>query len=93
MSSRRGRMLRVVGVTLTAFAMAIALALPAAAAELMRVTFVRHAQSAGNASGLIDTKTPGPDITALGQQQAHPAGARVDQHLWSGPTSTVERHR
>ncbi len=40
------------------------------AAEVMRVTFVRHAQSEGNASGLIDTKTPGPVLTPLGQQQA-----------------------
>lgn len=47
------------------------LAMPVAhAAEVMRVTFVRHAQSEGNASGLIDTKTPGPVLTPLGQQQA-----------------------
>jgi broad specificity phosphatase PhoE len=36
----------------------------------MRVTFVRHGESAGNASGLIDTSTPGPVLTPLGQQQA-----------------------
>ena len=36
----------------------------------MTVTFVRHAQSAGNASGLIDTSVPGPHITELGQTQA-----------------------
>ncbi len=70
MSSTRGRVLRTVGVALTAIALAIGFAFPAAAAELMRVTFVRHAQSEGNASGLIDTSTPGPNITALGQQQA-----------------------
>ena len=70
MSSTRGRVLRAVGVALTAIALAIGFAFPAAAAELMRVTFVRHAQSEGNASGLIDTSTPGPNITALGQQQA-----------------------
>ncbi|MGV0791497.1 histidine phosphatase family protein [Mycolicibacterium sp. XJ1819] len=45
-------------------------AVPAAAAELMRVTFVRHGESAGNASGLIDTSTPGPVLTPTGQQQA-----------------------
>lgn len=45
-------------------------AIPASAAELMRVTFVRHGESAGNASGLIDTSTPGPVLTAKGQQQA-----------------------
>ncbi|MGE2717196.1 histidine phosphatase family protein [Mycolicibacterium litorale] len=34
------------------------------------LTFVRHAQSEGNASGLIDTSTPGPPITELGRRQA-----------------------
>lgn len=51
--------------------LAFFLAMPVAhAAEVMRVTFVRHAQSEGNASGLIDTTTPGPVLTPLGQQQA-----------------------
>ncbi|MFC4126265.1 histidine phosphatase family protein [Nocardia rhizosphaerae] len=36
----------------------------------MFLTFVRHAESAGNASGLIDTSVPGPDLTAKGEQQA-----------------------
>ena len=34
------------------------------------VTLVRHAQSEGNASGLIDTTVPGPGITAEGEKQA-----------------------
>ncbi|WP_197382330.1 histidine phosphatase family protein [Mycolicibacterium mengxianglii] len=34
------------------------------------LTFVRHAQSEGNISGLIDTTVPGPGITAEGEQQA-----------------------
>jgi broad specificity phosphatase PhoE len=34
------------------------------------LTFVRHAQSEGNASGLIDTGVPGPAITAEGREQA-----------------------
>ena len=34
------------------------------------LTFVRHAQSEGNASGLIDTTVPGPGITAEGREQA-----------------------
>jgi broad specificity phosphatase PhoE len=34
------------------------------------LTFVRHAQSEGNASGLIDTTVPGPNITAEGEKQA-----------------------
>jgi len=58
------------GVALTAAALLVGAAIPASAAESMRVTFVRHGQSEGNASGNIDTKTPGPVLTPLGQQQA-----------------------
>ncbi len=36
----------------------------------MVITLVRHAESLGNASGLIDTKVPGPDLTARGRAQA-----------------------
>jgi len=36
----------------------------------MTITLVRHAESAGNASGLIDTKVPGPNLTDLGRSQA-----------------------
>lgn len=61
---------RFLGVALTSFALLVGAAIPAAAAELMRVTFVRHGESTGNASGLIDTSTPGPVLTPLGQQQA-----------------------
>jgi broad specificity phosphatase PhoE len=61
---------RSLGIALISFALLIGAAIPAAAAELMRVTFVRHGESAGNASGLIDTTTPGPVLTELGQQQA-----------------------
>jgi broad specificity phosphatase PhoE len=50
--------------------MLVGAAIPAAAAELMRVTFVRHGESAGNASGLIDTSTPGPVLTQKGEEQA-----------------------
>ena len=46
---------------------------PTASAEpnQITVTFIRHAQSAGNASGLVDTSTPGPVLTDLGWTQAH----------------------
>ncbi|MCX8563043.1 histidine phosphatase family protein [Mycolicibacterium mucogenicum] len=40
------------------------------AATNITITFVRHGESEGNASGLIDTKIPGPDLTATGQTQA-----------------------
>ncbi|OBF42358.1 hypothetical protein A5719_02095 [Mycolicibacterium peregrinum] len=46
--------------TLTACALFAAATLPAAA---MTVTFIRHAESQGNASGYIDTSTPGPHLT------------------------------
>ena len=58
------------GIALTALVLLLAAAIPASAAELMRVTFVRHGESAGNAAGLIDTSTPGPVLTPKGQQQA-----------------------
>ncbi len=34
------------------------------------LTLVRHAQSAANASGVIDTSTPGPDLSSRGWCQA-----------------------
>lgn len=67
---RRANVGRILGAAAAAVAVLVSAAIPAAAAELMTVTFVRHGESAGNASGLIDTSTPGPHITALGQQQA-----------------------
>jgi broad specificity phosphatase PhoE len=39
----------------------------------MTLTFVRHAQSEGNASGLVDTAVPGPGLTPLGLEQAQEA--------------------
>lgn len=59
-----------VGTALIAFLLLFAAAVPASAAEMMRVTFVRHAESEGNASGKINTQTPGPVLTVKGQQQA-----------------------
>jgi broad specificity phosphatase PhoE len=41
------------------------------------LTFVRHAQSEGNASGLVDTAVPGPPITAEGQRQAQAAADKL----------------
>ncbi|HEX5144777.1 MAG TPA: histidine phosphatase family protein [Mycobacterium sp.] len=48
------------------------------------VTFVRHAQSAGNASGLIDTSVPGPSLTALGEQQAQQAADTLRTRNFDG---------
>ncbi|WP_216892218.1 histidine phosphatase family protein [Nocardia alni] len=41
------------------------------------ITFMRHGESGGNASGLIDTSTPGPDLTAKGRTEAQ---AAADAH-------------
>lgn len=92
---------RVLGIALVAFALLVGAAIPASAAELMRVTFVRHGQSAGNASGNIDTSTPGPLLTQLGQDQAKAvvrtlgannydavyASTMIRTQLTAGPTS------
>ncbi len=71
------RPVRLLGIALISFTLLVGAAIPAAAAELMRVTFVRHGQSAGNASGLIDTSTPGPVLTQLGQTQAQAVAERL----------------
>jgi broad specificity phosphatase PhoE len=42
----------------------------AAGPRAITLTLVRHGQSAANASGLIDTSVPGPELTARGWCQA-----------------------
>lgn len=64
-----------IGRAAAALALAITVALASAPLSPAQVrditlTLVRHAQSAGNASGLIDSSTPGPALTELGQHQA-----------------------
>ena len=49
----------------------------------MRLLLIRHAETASNVAGVIDTRAPGPGLTAVGQQQAHNlvatlAGERVE---------------
>lgn len=92
---------RVLGIAMIAFTLLVGAAIPASAAELMRVTFVRHGQSAGNASGNIDTSTPGPVLTQLGREQAQAvvgtlgannydavyASTMIRTQLTAGPTS------
>jgi broad specificity phosphatase PhoE len=48
------------------------------------LTFVRHAQSAGNASGLVDTSTPGPALTDLGRTQAVASAQRLAPNRYDG---------
>ncbi|OLP03332.1 histidine phosphatase family protein [Mycolicibacterium porcinum] len=60
---------------------------PTAAAggyRTITLTFVRHAQSAGNASGLIDSSTPGPALTDLGRTQAVASAQRLASHHYDG---------
>ena len=48
------------------------------------LTFVRHAESEGNASGLIDTSVPGPGITPEGGQQAQRAADELRGNGYDG---------
>jgi len=48
------------------------------------LTLVRHAQSEGNASGLIDTSTPGPELTAKGWCQATGAAGQLSPNHYDG---------
>jgi broad specificity phosphatase PhoE len=48
------------------------------------LTLVRHGQSAGNASGLIDTSTPGPELTAKGWCQATLAAGQLSPNHYDG---------
>ncbi|WP_411742673.1 histidine phosphatase family protein [Rhodococcus sp. IEGM 1366] len=43
------------------------------AREPIAITFMRHAESAGNVSGVIDTSVPGPELTEKGRNQAQVA--------------------
>lgn len=51
--------------------LAFLLAIPVAhAAEVMRITFIRHGESTANAANVADSSVPGPVLTEKGQQQA-----------------------
>ena len=56
----------------------------AAGPHNITLTLVRHAQSAGNASGLIDTSTPGPELTAKGWCQATLAAGQLSPNHYDG---------
>src|SRR5277367_3584430 len=56
----------------------------AAGPHTITLTLVRHAQSAGNASGLIDTSTPGPELTAKGWCQATLAAGQLSPNHYDG---------
>jgi broad specificity phosphatase PhoE len=56
----------------------------AVGARTITLTLVRHAQSAGNASGLIDTSTPGPELTAKGWCQATVVAPQLAPNHYDG---------
>ncbi|MFC9516724.1 histidine phosphatase family protein [Nocardiaceae bacterium NPDC056970] len=58
----------------------------------MVITLVRHAESAGNLSGLVDTKVPGPDLTPRGRTQADNLAVQLaDQNFDCGFASNMVR--
>lgn len=77
---------RLLSVLLVAVVVAVAGAPVAVAAgvPVITLTLVRHAQSEGNASGLIDSSTPGPDITELGRQEALLSAEQLSPNHYDG---------
>lgn len=70
MKSRLYAMIAAIGATVAILVAGGGSAVAAPHTGEMTLTFVRHAESAGNASGLIDTSVPGPELTGKGWGQA-----------------------
>ncbi|AVH24088.1 histidine phosphatase family protein [Nocardia cyriacigeorgica] len=73
MNLMKSRLFAMIATVIAAVAVMAAGAGSAAAAPQtgeMFLTFVRHGESAGNNSGLIDTSVPGPELTEKGRAQA-----------------------
>ena len=56
----------------------------AAGPRTITLTLVRHGQSAANASGLIDTSVPGPELTARGWCQARLEAPQLAPNHYDG---------
>src|ERR1700743_3032363 len=56
----------------------------AAGPRTITLTLVRHAQTAANASGVIDTSVPGPEITPKGWCQATVAATQLAPNHYDG---------
>lgn len=69
---------------MVAFASFFPVPATAHADHTITLTFVRHAQSAGNASGLIDTSVPGPAITDRGYRQAVDTANELSPNNYDG---------
>jgi broad specificity phosphatase PhoE len=75
---------RFVGVVVVAALAAGCGSARAAGPRTITLTLVRHGQSAGNASGLIDTSAPGPELTAKGWCQATIAATQLAPNRYDG---------
>jgi broad specificity phosphatase PhoE len=73
--------LGVVTAVVSAAALLVGIALPANATT---ITWVRHGESEGNASGFIDTLVPGPPLTAAGVAQANTVAGTLDPADYDG---------
>jgi len=87
--SRGGVTGRLLGAVLAAVALVwapvgVAPSAHAADHHTIVLTFVRHGRSAANAAGIIDTAVPGPDLTDLGQQQAHDVANQLSVNRYDG---------
>jgi broad specificity phosphatase PhoE len=83
MTSSR-RVMRFLLAAIAAVLLVVSTALPAWAAEVMTVTFVRHGESEANAAGVLNTAVPGPGLTALGEQQAGIVARLLAAHQHDG---------
>lgn len=79
-----GRMPRALATLLGAAALLLAVAAPAWAAQSITLTWVRHAQSTDNASGIISATVPGAGLTALGQTQAQAVAEAIAANAYDG---------
>ena len=76
---------RVLGALFALVFAATLLAIPASASPNdITITFVRHGESAGNASGAIDTSVPGPSLTPKGERQAKEIAAKLSRSPHDG---------
>ena len=87
--SRGGVTGRLLGAVLAAVALVwapvgVAPSAHAADHHTIVLTFVRHGRSAANVAGIIDTAEPGPDLTDLGQQQAHDVANQLSVNRYDG---------
>lgn len=78
------RLLTALGTVLAAVVVLIAAAVPAWAAQNITLTWVRHAQSTDNAAGIVGTTVPGPNITALGEEQAQAIAVALQNGGYDG---------